>query len=185
MNVIERLKPRLPQIPTFFAVYLFCADGFVWLVRFLGNLCGFGSYGIAQEKRGSGVGKLLFFIENYYYYFIRKVSLCSLCGFFENRGFPGGLCQALAAPPPSPLPTPFSEPPSQKKPHKLHKLLSKRRFCFVNQALTRKKFCAVLLFWPHKTAQSRTETRTKPHKALCVARVAFKCAAESGARSQT
>ena len=105
--------------------------------------------------------------------------MCRLCGFFGNRGSPGGLCHALAAYPRSLLPIPFSEPPSQKKPHKLHKLLIERRFCFVNQALTRKKFCAVLLFWPHKTAQSRTETRTKPHKAPCAARVAFKCVAES------
>jgi len=143
----------------------------VCLVRFLGDLCGFGSYGIAQEKRGFGAGKLLFYIEIYYYYFIRKVSLCSLCGVFENRGVLGGLCHALAAPPRPLLPIPFSEPPSQKKPHKLHKLLSKRRFCFVNQALTEKKFCAVSLFSPHKTAQSHTETRTKPHKApRCVLR---------------
>jgi hypothetical protein len=146
-------------------MYLFCAERLVCLVRFLGILCGFGSYGITQEKRGFGEGKLLFFIEIYYYYFIRKVSLCSLCGVFENRGSPGGLCHALAAPPRPLLPIPFSEPPSQKKPHKLHKLLSKRRFCFVNQALTEKKFCAVSLFSPHKTAQSHTETRTKPHKA--------------------
>jgi len=152
-------------------MYLFCAERLVCLVRFLGDLCGFGSYGIAQEKRGFGAGKLLFYIEIYYYYFIRKVSLCSLCGVFENRGVLGGLCHALAAPPRPLLPIPFSEPPSQKKPHKLHKLLSKRRFCFVNQALTEKKFCAVSLFSPHKTAQSHTETRTKPHKApRCVLR---------------
>lgn len=111
--------------------------------------------------------------------------MCSLCGFFGNRGSPGGLCHALAAYPRSLLPIPFLEPPSQKKPHKLHKLLIERRFCFVNQALTEKKFCAVSLFSPHKTAQSRTETRTKPHKAPCAARVAFKCAAESRMPCQT